>query len=106
MVHDRANVPELVEEVCAENNFDVVTKKPCRLSGYEEFLYSSGSATLAFEGMNSFPTEHCEATWGLSLGEACLSLLPVPLTYHAGLPLLLPKQNQTAVHFSREEIES
>jgi hypothetical protein len=28
MVYDRANVPELVEEVCAENNFDVVTKKP------------------------------------------------------------------------------
>ena len=28
MVYDRANVPALVEEVCAENNFDVVTKKP------------------------------------------------------------------------------
>jgi hypothetical protein len=28
MVYDRANVPALIEEVCAENNFDVVTKKP------------------------------------------------------------------------------
>jgi len=27
MVYDRVNVPALVEEVCAENNFDVVTKK-------------------------------------------------------------------------------
>jgi hypothetical protein len=28
MVYDRANVPALTEEVCAENNFDVVTKAP------------------------------------------------------------------------------
>jgi hypothetical protein len=28
MIYDRANVRGLVEEVCAENNFDVMTKKP------------------------------------------------------------------------------
>jgi hypothetical protein len=28
MVYDRVNVPAIVEEICAENDFDVVTKKP------------------------------------------------------------------------------
>jgi hypothetical protein len=28
MIYDRSNVPNLVEEICAENNYDVVTKKP------------------------------------------------------------------------------
>ena len=28
IAYDRSNVPALIEEVCAENNFDVATKKP------------------------------------------------------------------------------
>jgi len=29
MVYDRSNMRALTEEVCAENNFDVMTKQPC-----------------------------------------------------------------------------